>query len=165
MGCRHSVAAAAAAPVSAEAKTLVTPADNDAADVERTSRLPVESSHNNNKASTKASLHPQQSGWEDFTSLYRVMKQVTGGAAKSGLSNIYLVVKHGSDEEPPATAATDEATTDESQKEDGTDRPHYEDDNLYIMQVIDIKSVAPERRKAMKKEIQSLKLIQHPNSK
>ena len=36
--------------------------------------------------------------------------------------------------------------------------------DAYVMQVIDMKAVAPERREAMKEEIQSLKKISHPNS-
>jgi hypothetical protein len=48
--------------------------------------------------------------------------------------------------------------------------PHKNDGNtadneIYVLQVIDMESVAPERRKSMRKEIIALQSIIHPNSK
>ena len=46
---------------------------------------------------------------------------------------------------------------------------HSENQNnmneIYVLQVIDMESVAPERRKSMRKEIIALQSIVHPNSK
>jgi hypothetical protein len=99
-------------------------------------------------------LEQHQHGWDDFTQFYTVIKHITGGAVGSGLSSFYVAIKN----DDHHADSTDEPVSNDADQE-------IEENRLFMLQVIDIKSVAPERRKAMKKEIQSLKQIQHPNSK
>jgi hypothetical protein len=82
---------------------------------------------------------------DDFNKDYSIVKQVTTG--KSSLSSIYMVLKRNS--EHPELQRAEE---------------NEDDDNVYVLQVINMKSVAPERRKSMRREIHSLKTIHHPNS-
>jgi hypothetical protein len=75
---------------------------------------------------------------DDYTKDYSIVKKVTAG--KNALSSIYMVLKRSNGEE------------------------RHSDDKVFVLQVINMKYVAPERRKSMRKEIHSLKTIHHPNS-
>lgn len=127
------------------------------------SQVAAAANNNNNNSETKGLLRPRESipqekrcDKDDFTRDYKVVKQVMGGSAGHGLSNIFMVVKN-KEQRPLDEDAEVKTDADESDNGDGND--------VYVLQVIDMKSVAPEQRKSMKKEIQSLKQIQHQNSK
>jgi hypothetical protein len=126
---------------------------------------------------------------DDFTTDYIVLKQIMGGI--SALSNIYMVMKRplpndspndhipvppsvsspheqptndivtSHDEKAGTTASTTPLQTNDEHNTDGT---MTNNDGIYVLQVIDMYSVAPERRKSMRKEIIALKSIVHPNS-
>jgi hypothetical protein len=142
MGCNQSIEATRAAdntPSASIPTAVKTSTHAEGVDQSDGPSLPLEQHHH---------------GWDDFAKFYTVIKHVTGGAVGTGLSSIYVVIKN-DDHHADCTA---EAVSDDADQE-------IEESRLFMLQVIDIKSVAPERRKAMKKEIQSLKQIQHPNSK
>lgn len=81
-----------------------------------------------------------------FEKDYRIVRRAGGS-----LSRIYMVTKN----HPAQHAGQQQSSATTSN----------EDLDVYVMQVIDMKSVAPERREAIKDEIQSLKKLRHPNSK
>jgi hypothetical protein len=118
---------------------------------------------------------PQQDRFrlDDFTKDYVILKKVMGGT--SALSNIYMVMKRPKDDNVQPNEDYHEEqllVQQQQQQQTGTDivdnttttTATTTDDNVYVLQVIDMDSVAPERRKAMRKEIHSLKTIVHPNS-
>jgi hypothetical protein len=98
-----------------------------------------------------------------FAKDYRVIRHVGGT-----VSQIYMVVKNQSSCLHRSTAAASvqrvKRHSPSSVDASDSDRACGEDLNFYIMQVIDMKSVAPERRESMKDEIKSLKRIDHANS-
>jgi len=99
-----------------------------------------------------------------FAKDYRIIRHVGGS-----VSRIYMVVKN---HHHPAAAAAAAATGPQHNRQQPTsvdpsgseEAVNGEDLNVYVMQVIDMKSVAPERRESMRDEIQSLKKISHANS-
>jgi len=101
-----------------------------------------ESTKQKGRAST-ALVHSNHDGTssstedQTFARDYRIIRHVGGS-----VSRIYMVVrKH------------------------PINQQQSEDLDMYVMQVIDMKSVAPERRDDMRNEVQALKKIHHPNSK
>lgn len=85
---------------------------------------------------------------DDYNKDYRIVKKVPTG--KSSLSSIYMVLKKKSPQNPSGLREGEQKVDD--------------DENVYVLQVINMKLVAPERRKSMRKEIISLQEIHHPNS-
>lgn len=75
---------------------------------------------------------------------YRIVRQVGGD-----VSRIYLVVKN-------HPAVGNSHTIDDLQSEDL---------KIYVMQVIDLRTVAPELRVTMKVDLLDLKSLNHPSSK
>jgi hypothetical protein len=142
MGCKQSIEATRAANI--------TPSTSLPTAVKTSTR--AEGIHQSDEPALPLEQH--QHGWDDFTKFYTGIKHITGGAVGTGLSSFYVVIKN---DDRHADSTTEPVSDDADQE--------IEENRLFMLQVIDIKSVAPERRKAMKKEIQSLKQIQHPNSK
>jgi hypothetical protein len=108
---------------------------------------------------------------DDFTKDYIILKQVMGGA--SALSHIYMVMKRQrpivddtqqKEQQQEQQQMEQQQTNTDNIETNITTTPTTTDDNVYVLQVIDMDSVAPERRKPMRKEIHSLKSIVHPNS-
>ena len=99
-----------------------------------------------------------------FAKDYRIIRNVGGT-----VSQIFMVVKNHKQHQPKSTTATvkeqpklqSPASVDATNSEGAG---NSEDLNLYVMQVIDMKFVAPERRESIKEEIKSLKRIEHANS-
>jgi hypothetical protein len=102
---------------------------------------------------------------DNFMDDYQILKQVTLGG-KSSLSSIYMVLKR--DREPEQQKRQEQqldCDNNEAVVANKMDDPASAlDDKVYVLQVIDMKSVAPERRRSMRKEIHALKKIHHPNS-
>ena len=118
---------------------------------------------------------------DDFTADYTIIQQVMVGA--SALSHIYMVMKR-PDVPINSNRDSNNNSTDNSFGEDAmhqvttTSQTPAKNmdvavsvqqgpnpDEIYVCQVIDMESVAPERRKSMRKEIIALQSIVHPNSK
>jgi hypothetical protein len=110
--------------------------------VEATGGVDVTPTHTSDETTNLVrSGETHESSKSDFTKDYKVIKRVGGVGS---VSSIYMVVKN--NEQSQRTVTDDE-------------------DDMYVLQVIDMKSVVPERRSTMKTEIQSLTEIRHPNSK
>ena len=89
----------------------------------------------------KGLLGDENASKSDYKDDYAIVKQIGDSTA----SRIYLVIK---------------------KKDEAQDHIEvFTEETVYILQIIDMKLVAPERRRAMRKEIQSLKELNHPNSK
>lgn len=107
---------------------------------------------------------PSHTGMEyGFAKDYRIIRHVGGS-----VSQIYVVVKNQKNCPLKSTAAASVQLVKNqyplSVDANDSDRAYGEDLNFYVMQVIDIKSIAPERRESMKDEIKSLKRVDHANS-
>jgi hypothetical protein len=66
---------------------------------------------------------------------------------------------------PSTTTTADHIPLNENIDNDDNNNNNTTDNEIYVLQVIDMESVAPERRKSMRKEIIALQSIIHPNSK
>lgn len=95
-----------------------------------------------------------------FAKDYRIIRHVGGS-----VSRIYMVVKNHHHSAAAASRSQHNQRQPTSVDPSGSEEAdNGEDLNVYVMQVIDMKSVAPERRDEMRDEIQALKKISHANS-
>jgi len=144
MGCKHSVPAAVADDAGPPESAASSPGGG--REAAKRSNSKRRESLQNSSHDDGSSLDVLSSSSETtFAKDYRIIRDVGGS-----LSRIYLVVRN-------------------HREDHQTSAPQHQpqDDGVmgaYVMQVIDMKAVAPERREAMKEEIQSLKNISHPNS-
>ena len=159
MGCKNSIPMVAPdSPPLSTPESARTKRDGRSRSHEATALL-----HNHGSVIDVVSSH--STGMEySFAKDYRIIRHIGGT-----VSQIYMVVKNQSNCPTRSTAAASvpivknhsPSSVDASE----SDRAYGEDLNFYVMQVIDMKSVAPERRESMKEEIKSLTRIDHANSK